>query len=168
MSSLRNHRVVIASLFLPSTVVLGESHPPTPDVHSQELPLPDVFPGHAKEQGFKLTLPPSKPRNSAPILSIVDDLKDKASMDPLPLQICFFGRRHFVERHVRSDADLNLASVSHWDTCSYSRCGAHQPTVRHLDAAHATRFWRFETQYSYTQWFRRFFRPLSSHSPTRS
>lgn len=86
MSSLRNHRVVIASLFLPNTVVLGESHPPTPDVHSEELPLPDVFPGHAKDQGFKLTLPPPK-RTSAPILSIVDDLKDKASVDPCCLFI---------------------------------------------------------------------------------
>ena len=82
MSSLRNHRVVIASLFLPNTVVLGESHPPTPDpdVHSG-LPLPDVFAGHVKEQGFKLTLPPPKTRTPAPILSIVDDLKDKASVD---------------------------------------------------------------------------------------
>jgi trehalose 6-phosphate synthase/phosphatase len=100
MSLLRNHRVVIASLFLPNTVVLGESHPPTPDVHSEGLPLPDVFPGHAKDQGFKLTLPPPKPRNSAPILSIVDDLKDKASVDPLccslaPLDFIFFERRHF-------------------------------------------------------------------------
>ena len=78
MSSLRNHRVVIASLFLPNTAVLGESHPPTPDVHSS-LPLPDVFPGHTKEQGFKLTLPP-RARTPAPILSIVEDLKDKASV----------------------------------------------------------------------------------------
>ena len=93
MTLLRNHRVVIASLFLPTTVVLGESHPPTPDVHS-ELPLPDVFPGHAKEQGFKLTLPPPKPRTPAPILSIVDDLKDKASVVPLlsigPSRFVFF------------------------------------------------------------------------------
>jgi hypothetical protein len=81
MSSLRNHRVVIASLFLPNTAVLGESHPPTPDVHSESaLPLPDVFPGHVKDQGFKLTLPPSKVRTPAPILSIVEDLKDKASV----------------------------------------------------------------------------------------
>ncbi|KAH9964851.1 alpha-trehalose-phosphate synthase [Russula dissimulans] len=77
MSSLRNHRVVIASLFLPNTAVLGESHPPTPDLHSA-LPLPDVFPGHVKDQGFKLTLPPSKARIPAPILSIVEDLKDKS------------------------------------------------------------------------------------------
>jgi len=83
MSLLRNHRVVIASLFLPNTAVLGESHPPTPDVHSA-LPLPDVFPGHVKDQGFKLTLPPPKARTSAPILSIVEDLKDKAS-------VCFIG-----------------------------------------------------------------------------
>ena len=80
MSSLRNHRVVIASLFLPNTAVLGESHPPTPDpdVHSS-LPLPDVFPAHTKDQGFKLTLPP-RSRTAAPILSIVEDLKDKASV----------------------------------------------------------------------------------------
>jgi trehalose 6-phosphate synthase/phosphatase len=77
MSSLRNHRVVIASLFLPNTAVLGESHPPTP-VHSP-LPLPDVFPSHAKDQGFKLALPP-RTRTPAPILSIVEDLKDKASV----------------------------------------------------------------------------------------
>jgi trehalose 6-phosphate synthase complex regulatory subunit len=79
MSSLRNHRVVIASLFLPNTAVLGESYPSTPDVHSH-LPLPDVFPGHAKDQGFKLALPPSRARTPAPILSIVEDLKDKASV----------------------------------------------------------------------------------------
>jgi trehalose 6-phosphate synthase complex regulatory subunit len=79
MSSLRNHRVVIASLFLPNTAVLGESHPPTPDVHSS-LPLPDVFPSHTKDQGFKLTLPPPRTRTPAPILSIVEDLKDKASV----------------------------------------------------------------------------------------
>jgi hypothetical protein len=86
MSSLKNHRVVIASLFLPNTVVLGESHPPspcpTPDVRS-DLPLPDVFPSHAKEQAFKLSLPSPRTRTPAPILSIVDDLKDKASMGPL-------------------------------------------------------------------------------------
>jgi trehalose 6-phosphate synthase/phosphatase len=86
MSSLRNHRVVIASLFLPDTVVLGESHPPTPDVHS-ELPLPDVFPGVAKDQGFKLTLPSTRVRAPAPILSIVEDLKDKASVGPWPLDL---------------------------------------------------------------------------------
>jgi trehalose 6-phosphate synthase complex regulatory subunit len=78
MSSLRNHRVVIASLFLPNTAVLGESHPPTP-VHSPS-PLPDVFPGHTKDHGFKLALPPSRTRTPAPILSIVEDLKDKASV----------------------------------------------------------------------------------------
>ena len=83
MSSLKNHRVVIASLFLPNTVVLGESHPPSPAPDAcSELPLPDVFPSHAKEQGFKLSLPSPRTRTPAPILSIVDDLKDKASVGP--------------------------------------------------------------------------------------
>ena len=82
MSSLRNHRVVIASLFLPNTVVLEEPHSLPPDVHS-ELFLPDVFPGHANEQGFNIALPSSKPQTPTPIRSIVDDLKDKASVDPL-------------------------------------------------------------------------------------
>ncbi len=84
MSSFRNHRVVIASLFLPNTAILGESHPPTPDertaLHSpRPLPLPTAFPGHGKDQGFKRSLPPSRARTPAPIPSIVEDLKDKAS-----------------------------------------------------------------------------------------
>ncbi|KAI5992797.1 glycosyltransferase family 20 protein [Pisolithus albus] len=33
MSSFRNHRIIIASLFLPTTAALGESSPPTPDQH---------------------------------------------------------------------------------------------------------------------------------------
>ena len=36
MSSLRNHRIVIASLFLPNTAVLGEeSEPSTPGLHAR-------------------------------------------------------------------------------------------------------------------------------------
>ncbi|KAI0292362.1 alpha-trehalose-phosphate synthase [Multifurca ochricompacta] len=80
MSSFRNHRVVIASLFLPNTAVLGESHPATPErtaIHSP-LPLSTPFTGHTKDQGFKLSLPPSRARTPAPILSIVEDLKDKS------------------------------------------------------------------------------------------
>ena len=72
MSSLRNHRVVIATLFLPSTTVLGESHPPTPDDHVAELPT------------FK-SVPPSAARGlgkSGPLKSIVEDLKDKVSLVP--------------------------------------------------------------------------------------
>jgi len=123
MSSLRNHRVVIASLFLPNTAVLGESYPPTPDVHSP-LPLPDVFPGHAKDQAFKLALPPSRARTPAPILSIVEDLKDKASVGLLSCTSAY------AERHVRSDA--HLSSVSHWLTRSHSWRGARQSTIRDL------------------------------------
>lgn len=68
MSSLRNHRVVIASLFLPSTAVLGDSSPPSPDEHVAELP------------NFK-SVPPSASRTignkTGPLKSIVEDLRVK-------------------------------------------------------------------------------------------
>jgi trehalose 6-phosphate synthase complex regulatory subunit len=85
MSSFRNHRIVIASLFLPNTVVLGESHPSTPEGTAVQPPLslPSAFPGHTKDQGFNLSLPPSKVRTPGPIFSIVEDLKDKASLGSL-------------------------------------------------------------------------------------
>ncbi|PPQ68256.1 hypothetical protein CVT25_005325 [Psilocybe cyanescens] len=35
-SSFRNHRVVVASLLLPTTAVLLKSSPPTPEKHSRE------------------------------------------------------------------------------------------------------------------------------------
>lgn len=89
MSSFRNHRVVIASLFLPSTAALGESVASTPEY------IPPLDPP-------KLSIPPSafrlgdiaKQRISSapetrsstlvgttpgPLRSIVDDLKDKVS-----------------------------------------------------------------------------------------
>ncbi|KAI0339176.1 hypothetical protein BDW22DRAFT_1336814 [Trametopsis cervina] len=67
MSSLRNHRVVIASLFLPNTAVLGESAPSTPD-HVTSLPE------------FKAAPPSSRPQpsKSGPLKSIVEDLKSRA------------------------------------------------------------------------------------------
>lgn len=66
MSSIRNHRVVIASLFLPNTAVLGESTPSTPD-HVTSLPE------------FKTAPPTSRPNllasKSGPLKSIVEDMK---------------------------------------------------------------------------------------------
>ena len=84
MASFRNHRVVIASLFLPTTPVLGESPPLTPDqaddddvlvsspsettVHAvaQRLADSSVFSSHSRQSSLNI-----------PIKSIVDDLKDK-------------------------------------------------------------------------------------------
>ena len=84
MASFRNHRVVIASLFLPTTPVLGESPPITPDqadeddvlvsspsettVHAvaQRLADSSVFSSHSRQSSLNI-----------PIKSIVDDLKDK-------------------------------------------------------------------------------------------
>ena len=97
MSSFRNHRVIIASLFLPTTAVQGESGPPTPDpplatttVNDPEINLPAVT--------LRLAATPLKPalvnRNnthsrqssvSGPLKSIVDDLTDKVLLRPFPL-----------------------------------------------------------------------------------
>jgi len=71
MSSYRNHRVVIATLFLPQTVVLGESPPHTPQPLPTHLPL----------SLFNLKIPerPTYGRNRgpAPLKSIVEDMRDK-------------------------------------------------------------------------------------------
>lgn len=94
MSSFRNNRVVIASLFLPSTAVLGDSVPSTPDIHVGErrLSLPPAFgaSGGAGTKALAFT-PEDKPPVASrpgglhsrkislpvPMKSIVDDLKDK-------------------------------------------------------------------------------------------
>ncbi|KAI0632795.1 hypothetical protein C8Q77DRAFT_847046 [Trametes polyzona] len=69
MSSLRHHRVIIASLFLPNTAVLGDSAPPSPDESGLQTP------------GFAPPTPASRQpllqRTSGPLKSIVEDLRDK-------------------------------------------------------------------------------------------
>ena len=68
MTSLRHHRVIIASLFLPTTAVLGESNPPTPSIHAQDPepcpPAPPFPHQRSKSQG-----------GNPPLKSIVEDLK---------------------------------------------------------------------------------------------
>lgn len=97
MSSFRNHRVIIASLFLPSTVVVGESEPTTParspDTGDSLIDaLGAIAQRLAKEPGKPLksalsnkgiSITPSHNSHSrsasanVPLKSIVDDLKDK-------------------------------------------------------------------------------------------
>ncbi|KAI0789217.1 glycosyltransferase family 20 protein [Abortiporus biennis] len=67
MSSLKNHRVIIASLFLPNTAVLGDSEPPTPDVNH-----PAPFKNAPQARSSLLAAKP------APLKSIVEDLRDKS------------------------------------------------------------------------------------------
>jgi trehalose 6-phosphate synthase complex regulatory subunit len=75
MSSFRNHRIVIASLFLPSTAVLGDSVPPTPD-HNDKDPS-NAFPVvNEIAQGYR-PIHSRMSSLSAPLKSIVEDLKDK-------------------------------------------------------------------------------------------
>lgn len=69
MSSLRHHRVIIASLFLPNTAVLGDSAPSSPDEPGLQTP------GFAPQTPS--VRPPLAPRATGPLKSIVEDLKDK-------------------------------------------------------------------------------------------
>ncbi|KAI0920354.1 hypothetical protein AcV5_010116 [Taiwanofungus camphoratus] len=74
MSSLRHHRIIIASLFLPSTVVPGDSTPPSPDENAQlTAPPPPSFIASAAS-----VRQPMPHRATAPLKSIVEDLKDKS------------------------------------------------------------------------------------------
>ncbi|PPQ70001.1 hypothetical protein CVT24_003776 [Panaeolus cyanescens] len=105
MTSFRNHRIVIASLFLPTTAVIGEPDSHTPDypaITPADLTLPAVSqrlaatvnsnPAGALSDKPRLNKPP-KPTiitntahnahtrsssASGPFKSIVDDLKDKS------------------------------------------------------------------------------------------
>ncbi|KAF9241274.1 glycosyltransferase family 20 protein [Melanogaster broomeanus] len=80
MTSLRNHRVIIASLFLPTTAVLGESTPPTPDIHARDDP-PTPLNGTTGKTNGTGNRPPFRHQSSrsvggsAPLKSIVEDLK---------------------------------------------------------------------------------------------
>ena len=74
MSSYRNHRVIIATLFLPQTAVLGDSPPETPHPLPTQLPLQSLF-------NLKIPERPSYGRNksSVPPKSIVEDMRDKVN-----------------------------------------------------------------------------------------
>ncbi|THH21691.1 hypothetical protein EUX98_g8296 [Antrodiella citrinella] len=70
MSSLRNQRAIIATLFLPNTAVLGDSAPSTPGDHvSSNVPFKG---SHTPTQR------PSLLNKPGPLKSIVEDLKDKS------------------------------------------------------------------------------------------
>ena len=95
MSSFRNHRVVIASVFLPTIAVVEESTPPTPEQPFGDnldttisavanrlvtANVPADLP--AKPKPLKSSIITTKnhhrqPSASNPLLSIVEDLKDK-------------------------------------------------------------------------------------------
>jgi hypothetical protein len=95
MSSFRNHRVIIASLFLPSTVVVGESEPGTPERlalgNHAPVSIPAIAQRLARDAGKPLksalsnkpSLQPAHNSHSrsnsatGAILSIVEDLRDK-------------------------------------------------------------------------------------------
>jgi trehalose 6-phosphate synthase complex regulatory subunit len=82
MSSLRNHRIVIASLFLPTTAVFTESPPPTPEEPNERTPAlstpPSAFKLPEKTTPQYVPSPVHSRSNSFPnphAVSIVEDLK---------------------------------------------------------------------------------------------
>ncbi|KAF5326221.1 hypothetical protein D9611_000735 [Ephemerocybe angulata] len=101
MSSFRNHRVIIASLFLPTTVVVGESEAPTP---AENAAAPLISIPAVAQRLAGLALDKAKPLKSAlaqnkavapahnahsrsasasgPLKSIVEDLRDKSRPQP--------------------------------------------------------------------------------------
>ena len=88
MGSFRNHRIMIASLFLPSTAVLGDSFPPTPDHNAKDPSLAMIPSAYPIAEGYRPAAHHS--RNSslhAPLRSIVEDLKDKVNF---AFQACEF------------------------------------------------------------------------------
>lgn len=80
MSSYRNHRVIIATLFLPQTAVLGESPPQTPHPLSTSLPIPSLFNLKIPERP-----PYGRKKGHAPLKSIVEDMRDKVNSDHQPI-----------------------------------------------------------------------------------
>ncbi|KAJ7923024.1 alpha,alpha-trehalose-phosphate synthase [Mycena leptocephala] len=78
MNSFRNHRIVVASLFLPSTAVVGTDSPiPTPEIRAPSFSVPDVL--QRVESAAKVPKVPVRPSLRGPAMSIVDDL---LSCDP--------------------------------------------------------------------------------------
>ncbi|KAJ7124806.1 alpha,alpha-trehalose-phosphate synthase [Mycena crocata] len=84
MNSFRNHRIVIASLFLPSTAVVGSDSPiSTPEIKPPSFSVPDVL--QRVESAAKIATRPSLRQGSnAPAKSIVDDLISGKSRNPTP------------------------------------------------------------------------------------
>ncbi|KAJ6604163.1 alpha,alpha-trehalose-phosphate synthase [Mycena vulgaris] len=79
MNSFRNHRIVIASLFLPSTAVVGSDSPiATPEIKPPPFTVPEVL--QRVESAAKLPVRPSLRQGSNPrTKSIVDDLISTAT-----------------------------------------------------------------------------------------
>ena len=101
--------MVIATLILPNTAVLGDSAPSTPDDHVVSLPAFKSGPPSARP-----SLAVNKP---GPLKSIVDDLRDRVSVSGDTLVLC------------TSDT---VSPVPGCDAYWHSASGARQPLQRQL------------------------------------
>ncbi|KAJ7748550.1 alpha,alpha-trehalose-phosphate synthase [Mycena maculata] len=84
MNSFRNHRIVVASLFLPFTAVVGTDSPiATPEIKAPSFTVPDVL--QRVDSAAKAPVRPSLRQGSnPPARSIVDDLISGKSRHPTP------------------------------------------------------------------------------------
>lgn len=110
MSSFRSHRIVIASLFLPTVAVIGESGPPTPVQDTTISAVADRLVASNTTVDSIIKPKPLKPSiitttrqlsTNGPLKSIVEDLKDKVSTS-------FF----WVARHSHSSSEPSCHSNS--------------------------------------------------------
>ncbi|KAJ7785811.1 alpha,alpha-trehalose-phosphate synthase [Mycena metata] len=86
MNSFRNHRIVVASLFLPSTAVVGTESPiATPEIKPPTFTVPDVLQRlETATKAVKRPPGPVRQGSSHPAKSIVDDLINVKSRLPTP------------------------------------------------------------------------------------
>ncbi|KAJ7480172.1 alpha,alpha-trehalose-phosphate synthase [Mycena galericulata] len=106
MNSFRNHRIVVASLFLPSTAVLGTDSPiPTPEIKSPSFTVPDVL--QRVDSAAKVPVRPSLGSNP-PARSIVDDLI--ISRHPTPAALYPATRKHQTPRVQRKPSSSRSSS----------------------------------------------------------
>ncbi|KAJ7151517.1 alpha,alpha-trehalose-phosphate synthase [Mycena filopes] len=84
MNSFRNHRIVVASLFLPSTAVLTDDSPiATPEIKPPPFSVPDVL-KRLESVAKTPARPPLRQGSNPPAKSIVDDLINVKSRLPTP------------------------------------------------------------------------------------
>ncbi|KAJ7139621.1 alpha,alpha-trehalose-phosphate synthase [Mycena epipterygia] len=85
MNSFRNHRIVVASLFLPNTAVVATESPiATPEIKAPLFSVPDVLKRIESAVQIPTTRPLLRRGSNPPARSIVDDLLSVKSRNPTP------------------------------------------------------------------------------------
>ncbi|KAF7306516.1 Alpha,alpha-trehalose-phosphate synthase [Mycena indigotica] len=116
MNAFKNHRVIVASLFLPDTVVIATDSPiPTPDTtRTPPFTVPDVL----KRVEIVAKAEPRRLGSNPPARSIVDDLVNVKTRNPTPVasprqeNINPFNARKYQTTHSESRLRLSRKPTS--------------------------------------------------------